>query len=497
MLWIALELPSLPLQLAERGSCSPTPLVIADGAAQRPHVACANAAARGAGVREGVAVAAAKALAGDLRILARDPGRERAALEDLAGWAAQYSSCVSVDGQGIALEVGPSLKLFGGLGKLSGTVRDGVRALGYRATLGIAPTPLAARLFARAEAQGIRVRSCVAVGELGNRIAGLPLFLLDWPARSLALLADLGILRFRDLLALPREGLARRFGPQVVEDIDKALGRLPDPRIPHVAPERFLARLELAHETHSAEALLFPLRRLLVQMEGFLRGRGAGVMSLAMGLEPFRGARTGLSLQFASPEREAEFILALVREKLARIRISAPTLTVELRADELVPFMPRSSTWLPGREEQAIGCERLLQRLAARLGREKVFGIALADDHRPGRDWAPADAGVSARCHSREACPRVTLSGGGNPISGPRPFWLLLRAQKLVTEAGSPQLQGRLDMLSGPERIEAGWWDGMTVARDYHVAANPRGETYWIYREHEDPSGWYVHGVFS
>lgn len=431
-------------------------------------------------------MAAAKALAGDLRILARDPGLERAALEDLAGWAAQFSPCVSVDGQGIALEVGTTLKLFGGMGKLSGTVRDGVRALGYRATLGIAPTPLAARVFARAEARGIRVRSCVAVGELGDRIAGLPLFLLDWPARSLALLADLGILRFRDLIALPREGLARRFGPQVVEDIDKILGRLPDPRIPHVAPERFLARLELAHETHSSEALLFPLRRLLVQMEGFLRGRGAGVMSLAVGLEPFRGARTGLSLQFASPEREAEFILALAREKLARLRIAAPTLTVELRADELVAFVPRSSTWLPGREEQAIGCERLLQRLAARLGRESVFGIALADDHRPGKDWAPACAGVTSR--SGES---------GNPISGPRPFWLLLRAQRLVTEAGSPQLQGRLELVSGPERIESGWWDGMTVARDYHVAANPRGETYWIFREHEDPSGWYVHGVFS
>jgi len=29
------------------------------------------------------------------------------------------------------------------------------------------------------------------------------------------------------------------------------------------------------------------------------------------------------------------------------------------------------------------------------------------------------------------------------------------------------------------------------------VAANPRGETYWIYREHRDPSSWYLHGVFA
>lgn len=58
-------------------------------------------------------------------------------------------------------------------------------------------------------------------------------------------------------------------------------------------------------------------------------------------------------------------------------------------------------------------------------------------------------------------------------------------------------LQGELRLQAGPERIEAGWWDGEEVRRDYYVAANARGETYWIYREHRDPSGWYLHGVFA
>lgn len=492
MLWIALELPSLPLQLAERGCISPTPLVIADGPAQRPQVACANAAARAAGIREGQAVAAAKALAGELKVLARNPEGERVALEGLAGWAGQFTPAASVDGQGIALEVDASLKLFGGHAKLTGLVRSGVRDLGFQATLGIAPTPLATRLFARAEAQGQRVRSCVAIGELGERIAGLPLFLLDWPGRTLALLADLGVLRFRDILALPREGLAKRFGPQVVDDLDKILGKLPDPRVAYVPPERFHIRLELPAETKSAQALLFPLRRLLVQMEGFLRGRGAGVQHLAITLEPLRGASTLLELQFASPEREAEFILALACEKLDRTKLAAPTFTLDLRAESLQPYAPRSTTWLPGREEQAIGCERLLERLAARNGSDRVFGIALADDHRPERDWAPASAGATHHpCATGH--PRV----GGDPITGSRPIWLLMRAQRLVTEDGRPALQGALELLSGPERIEAGWWDGAPVSRDYFVAANPGGETYWIYREHRDPGAWYVHGVFA
>jgi protein ImuB len=52
-------------------------------------------------------------------------------------------------------------------------------------------------------------------------------------------------------------------------------------------------------------------------------------------------------------------------------------------------------------------------------------------------------------------------------------------------------------MIAGPERIEAGWWDGEEVCRDYYVAANPRGETFWIYREHRNDQAWYMHGVFS
>src|SRR5262249_37150511 len=180
MLWVALELPSLPLQIVERGGACAEPLVISEGSAQRPTVACANEAAREAGIREGQAVAAAKALAGDLRILARDPQAERETLERIAAWAGQFTPMVSVDGQGIVLEIESSLRLFDGHAKLTASIQRGVHQLGYRATIGIAPTALAARLFARAEARGLQVRSCVAAAELRERLDDLPVFLLEW-----------------------------------------------------------------------------------------------------------------------------------------------------------------------------------------------------------------------------------------------------------------------------------------------------------------------------
>jgi len=74
---------------------------------------------------------------------------------------------------------------------------------------------------------------------------------------------------------------------------------------------------------------------------------------------------------------------------------------------------------------------------------------------------------------------------------------LLQRPQRLITAEGYPTLQGALALAAGPERIEAGWWDGEEVRRDYYVATNVRGETFWIFQEHRDLSAWFLHGVFA
>jgi protein ImuB len=485
MLWVALELPALPLQIAERAGASEEPLVISEGTTQRPVVACANQAARAAGIREGQAVAAARALSGEVRVLPRDAQGETEALQRLAAWAGQFTPMVSVDGQGIVLEVESTLKLFDGHANLTAALKRGVRELGFHATLGVAPTPLAARLFARAEARGLQVRSCLALHDLRERLADLPLFLLEWPEKTLARLTDLGVLRLRDILGLPAGGIAKRFGPEIVLGLERLMGRVADPRAPYAPPPRFRSKLELPAEAVGVEALLFPLRRMLAEFEGCLRGRGAGVQNLSLTLEHGRRHKhTRLGLDFASPEREADFILSIAREKLGRLTLAAPTLALTLRAEALLPYTPRATAWLPGPRENALDRERLIERLGARLGRERVFGIAIADDHRPekGARFIFPDSG------------KMNLS----PFpGGPRPTWLLHRPQRLISEKGHPTFQGALELTAGPERIEAGWWDGEEVCRDYYVATNPRGETYWIFREHRNLAAWYVHGVFA
>ena len=51
--------------------------------------------------------------------------------------------------------------------------------------------------------------------------------------------------------------------------------------------------------------------------------------------------------------------------------------------------------------------------------------------------------------------------------------------------------------MSGPERIETGWWDDLPVARDYFVATTVTGERLWVYRECHGGQNWFLHGRFG
>ena len=80
----------------------------------------------------------------------------------------------------------------------------------------------------------------------------------------------------------------------------------------------------------------------------------------------------------------------------------------------------------------------------------------------------------------------------------PRPLWMLADPQRLQDRDGAPWHDGSpLDLASGPERIETGWWDGRDVRRDYYVAAARSGVRLWVYRERAREGGWWLHGVFG
>ncbi len=480
MLWLALHFPSFPLQ-AIQSAAGAVPCCVHESRRGRAFVVACNGAARRAGVEPGMSLAAARVLAASLQSLARDQGAEENALRRLALWAQQFTPVVSLQPpDGLLLEVAGSLGLFGGPNALRTRIEAALAPLGLSARAGMAPTPAAAWLLARAGC-GELVRDHDA---LARAIEPLPVSLLMVGPSVTTALHQSGIDTLGALLQLPDDALSRRFGPALPRQLARLLGREPDPRRIFEPPVRFRSRLMLPDSVTETTPLLFLLRRLLHELAGFLRGRGAGVQRMALVLIPPQGPVERLTLSLLAPSNDPDHLLRLWQERLERHRLQGPVEGIELSTTAPVPLAPGNLDLFTSSREADEDFTRFLERLQSRLGAEAIQRLCAVDDHRPEKASRTLPWNTTPTPRSQDAFP-------------PRPIWLL-DPPRLLCDGGRPRLHGTpLTLLEGPERIESGWWDGDEIRRDYFIARGTRQQTLWIFREAGARRRWFLHGYFG
>jgi protein ImuB len=472
-MWIAIRLPQLPLEIFLRGSSTPEPFALEE----RYRVFACDRKALARGVRVGLAVSAALALAPRLRVAQRDPAAETEALLGVAGWAAQFTPGVALEfPDAVLLDAAGSLKLFGGLSSLLERLRQELTLMGWSVQLAGAPTPRGAFWLALAD----KNRFIGSADDLEPALAGLSVAVLRRDGETREALEAVGVRTMGELLALPREGVARRFGQGLLDELDRALGRLPDPRNLFVPPPKFRAAIELPAEVAQAEALLFAAKRLIVQLAGFLAARSGGAQRLVFRLGHRNRTATGVAIGLVASSRDAEHFTLLARERFSSLTLAEPVRSIALEVDDVVPLAGRSLGLLLEQGKPQGDWERLVERLRARLGAEAVRGIAVRSEHRP--ELAGALADVNHK--------QLQLD------FGERPLWLLESPRPLAEVDMRPHYEGPIELLAGPERIESGWWDGGDVARDYFVARMRNEALVWIYRE-RGGGGWFLHGLFA
>ncbi len=480
-LWLALYLPALPLEALCRGASADDPVVVVSDDSARAEVVVADGEASAAGVRAGMPFTAACALVPAVRALERDEAEEAAALEGLALWSGQFTALVALESQGLLLEIGGSLKLFGGLDTLCTRIEKGVHALGYSALIGVAPTPLAAWLLARAGFD----EPVVSPALLSGRLAGVPAACLNLEAQALEDLRRMGVRSFGDCCRLPRDGLARRISPKLVELLDRALGRRPDPRPSYAPPLVFERCIHLPFELRDSGALLTAAKLLFTELHGFLSARAGGVQNLEVHLGHRRVPATRLTLSLAAPGRDPTQLLELLEARMARISLNEPAIYLGVRAIRILHLAPDNRDLYEPVSASGRDWKTLLAQLQARLSVECVHAFSLRPDYRPERAW------------KRDRLQQERLRDPVLTPFSPLPLWLLDRPAPLKTVGGAPCWRRPLMLRQGPQRIESGWWDGAPIARDYYVATDSANARFWVYRELRAPQRWYLHGVFG
>lgn len=456
-----------------------------------------------------------------------------AAQQALASIALGFTPRVALVDEAVLLEVAGSLRLFGGLSRLAQQLEQ-----------------LASQFFASNKAIIHMVRaqgatSLIALGRLRQRrhppgsvckrVADLPMHTLTAARPHLGVLERIGCRSWDDLLRLPRDGVARRFGASLLEALDRARGHASDSYPWRVLPEHFDEKLELDALVIHAPALMAGFERLLLHLQAWLLGRQSGLCAcrLVWHLDKRRDVPPSgdLVVRTAQPAQDLRHVARLIAEQLAQQRLPAPVHSLSLQSLEtqkLLSSAAATASLLMEARKQGDSAVELIERLSARLGHSQVQAWQPHADHRPEQmqRWVSAQDAIQSIAESS----RIDWARGLNDAKNGDlyPSWLLPEPLRLAVAGDSPVYQGRLVRLAGPQRLEATGWlmagDGTgegsgpgagtrcnpPAIRDYFIYRSLQGGLLWIYSERlpvgapqaaqaaqGQTRAWYLHGFFA
>lgn len=474
-LWIAITLPSLAFECLCDGGDSHAPAVVVEAERGQMHVIAASRAASEAGIASGTKLQTAMALEASLRVLERSPQSERKSLESLAAWAETLTPTVSIEApESLLLEVAGSLKLFGSLDAIEAKLRAELARRYRDFRFCAAPTATAALWLARAASGDV-----LQWRQLAGSLAALPLKVTRWPPDVQALLWDLGLRTVGECARLPRDGFARRVGRSYLLELDRAFGRSVDLRVEHKTPRTWSSIAELGEESVDSVIFTEAVEHLLNELCAELDKRQAEIVSLDLAFEHLHRPPTIERFDLREPTLDRERLLRLIEDRLERVALPVPAVALRMASGAFKP-LERNDADLFDAKPHAERANALLERLQGRFGSSAVYCLRAVAEHRPEKAWAKLP-----ECGGRPARGEAKLTA-----HEARPLWLLQKPVAIEAR------EDALELVSGPERIESGWWDEQDVARDYYTAKNERGQKLWVFRDHRTRS-WFLHGLFG
>lgn len=477
------DVPALPLQILARARRGPADAPLAVVAEDDPGalVEQVDRAAAKRRVRPGMRYAAALQLCPELRAAVVPAARRREVERELLEllWARsprvepdrERAGVFWVDPTGLG-------RLFGPLERWAEGVRGALAARGFEAGVVVGFARLPAWALARSRGGVLVTQSPAEEARLAGRA---PLSRLDLPPALRDALAALGVGDLDGFLALPRGEISVRFGPKARALHARFADALREPMqpAPFEAPVRVEAELDPPDDDRGR--LLFCVKGALHALMAELASRAFALGALRLRLELERAPPHGERVEPARPTRDALSLLELVRLRLAALALPAPVERLVLEA-EPARLDGTQLSLFGGRRRDPDAARRGIARLRAAFGDEAVTRARLGDawlpEHRAA--WEPTD----------------TVAAPG-PVPPPD-VGRLVRRVRAVPEplAASPDGRPRLDpplvALTGPYRLQGGWWERESV-RDYFFAERADGALLWLFRDRR-ARRWFLHG---
>ncbi len=453
---------SLAAELRAHPELAGQPFAIASGPGPRAEVIAVSSEAADRGVARLSSVAHARTVCGEIRVRIASPALERAARAALLDTALSFSpraalapraagayaaeAAVTLDASGVA-------SLFRSESGFATALLARAQRLGLPAAVAIASSSSVAHIAARQLPVGESL--ILSPGSETAFLAPLSIDLLDPEDTVAETLTRFGVHRVRDLLALPRNALAVRLGPAVLQLIARARGQ--ETEIPLSAPDggTLTEAIDLEFPIDQLEPLSFVLRGLLSRLRERLEARHLAFADLWVRLDLEGGGRDARRIGMAAPTLELRVLVRQTRQALETQPPEAPVVGVTLetegcpvRTDQLDLFRPA------GPSPAELG--RTLAELESLCGNGRVGAPEVADDHRPDRfGLRPFRPQSTNPASSERDAPPPAL--GLRALRPPVPAAVrLFRGRPERIRSGVAN--GEVLRLAGPWRTTGGWW---------------------------------------
>ena len=473
-LWLAISFPFLPLEaLGQTGQQQPMAVYARQG--QMRKIVTLNHSAQRNGIQVGMTLAAAQTLNPALHAIPRDISAESDRLQHLAALTNSWTPAVSIIEDSLLLDIAGSTRLFGGVTQLLEQIRSWITSEALSPCVSVMPTPASAILCARTGKS-----LCITAKEhIHSAIRELPAQALVTDAKRQRALNRFGINTLGDLLRLPRDGLARRLGPDLVQQLDKLLGRQPDPQNTITPLPTFRQRVVFDIGIANTEQLAPFMEVLLGKLQAHLTRHHILAEQLEWHLVNESDLSHRIPVYLTHPHRDAIGLMKLSQLAFEKFKTKDVITHLVLKANRFAPLPSSSEDIFSILPKAADHGTSLIERLQNRLGRRAVQGLCIQPDHRPEKAWSHCKVGETG-----------ALSHGA-----PRPLWLLETPRSVRVLQGRLALGDQSLLLQRQrERICSGWWDSQPIRRDYYYAKTAALKT-WVFRD-LDSGNWCLHGIF-
>jgi protein ImuB len=441
-----------------------------------------NDSAAALGIKQHMSATTARALAepetpGSLLLLERDVAAEQYCLEQLCCWAYSITPTLCIHTQdSLQLEIGGCLKLFGGLNNILTEISLNMEARAYRVEYGLASTPKAAWLLSFAGNENALNIHCA----LAERLAPLPLSLLEDLFSSAKSLHLAGLRTLGDIFSLPSAALTRRCGKDFSDFLQQLLGQRQDILPQYLPPRNYVDKYLFGYEVKVNNELLPAIKLLLQSLCRFLRNTQLRTDAVTWQLISMDSQLHNMVVRSSSSNSNWESWFQLTQIQLENQQLKNSVEGLSLTCEDLHAIEQESiDLFSPRNQSESLGS--LLDRLRSRLGLQAIEKISCRDEHLPEFALHLSNEDLADNCGSKQH-------------SEQRPFWLLPQPQAVKQHGKKLYWNGALRLIVGPERIEDNWWQE-AVSRDYYIAANNGNQHYWIFRDRLT-SSWFIHGIF-